>query len=270
MGIQSANNSLRNFKLGLFVSGENPATSLRENLLWYYELEEAAGDRLDSSLNNLTLIETGSVGVAPGVIDLAANFPGIAANKLSKSYVPQFDFSNTDFTWSGWMYFGAVVNSFQMYLGTADNNAADQTITLSINTASNCIRPAISNGIVDVSMDLQIAGGLPLDKWTFWVIRYNTTTGLFEGRLDNEPWTTITSVPAPHHIGTETLTLGSTTNNASPFTGRLDEIGAWDRLLTDVEVDFLALPGRPDFIAALTDDEGNILIDDEGNVLTLS
>jgi len=127
MGLQSAENSLRNFKLGLFVSQAGIAENLKSGLLWYYQLEELTGIRLDSSLNNLTLAETGTVGTDTGVIDLAAKFSGLSTNNLSNGFDSAYVLS--DFTFTGWFNItDKTTDRMIQYIGTGVQLEPDEEI----------------------------------------------------------------------------------------------------------------------------------------------
>lgn len=268
MGIQSANNSLRNFKLGLFLKGGNPSDTLKNGLLWYYQLEEAAGNRLDSSLNNLTLTENGIVAQAPGIIDLAADFFNGDGNNLANTYVPQY--SLTDFTVTGWVYFNSkTVNQQIIYIGLGGSGGSNVVLRVLYNQSIDSIRGEVArDNSSTANVNLQIEGTIPTDKWIFFAFKHEASTKELTLRLDSLPEDVDTyTTGVLNDFGNQGFALGSNVSQTNTLDGRVDEVGGWDRLLTDKELDFLAQPGRPDFQSILEDDSGNILEDDAGNIL---
>ena len=270
MGIQSLDNSLGNFPLGLYV--KNPpvppaADTLLANMIWYYKLEEIVNtSRLDSSVNQLTLAQGGTVGSNAGAIEQAAGFNGATINKLSGLFSSAYNLSATDFSITGWVYLTNITSPKTFfYIGTAAEATAEVCIAINYNNTGNIINFKTSNGGFITDSDV-VATGIQADKWHFVACRYNSTTDDLEIRFDGNI-ATAPSVQAPQSQGTQSFVLGNqVTDSANVMNGRLDEWGGWDRYITDDEIAYLAGPGRPNLLTFLEID-GNMVHDDAGNVL---
>lgn len=268
MGIQSDSNSLRNFKLGLFVKAGNPADSLNDGLMWYYPLEAATGDRIDSGLGKLDVAQTGTVTNSVGVIGNAATFPGANGNLLSRAFNAIDDLSATNFSMSGWFQASALGSNQEIvYMGTGNRSAGAMVLDIRFFSSQNKIEFAVSDG--SSTNVLSPSTTIPVDTWVFWCVRYNFVTKKMELRLDGNAFESeINPNGALHSPGTQQLVIGSHLSG-NVATCCIDEVGGWNRLITDKEVDYLysgGSGGRPDFTAIETDELGNILTDELGNV----
>jgi len=275
MGLQSANNSLENFKLGLYTSGDSPpGESLLNGMLWYYKLEEASGTpRADSSLNSNSLAEGGTVASNPGVIGDAASYNGLPVNRLSNTFETIYDLSATDFTITGWINIAAldIDTKTMLYIGTGASNVIAELGLFIFYDGAGAIVCGVSNG-VSTGFAATPSTGLTASTWHFINVRYNITTGDMDIQFDGNASTIATPINAPQSQGTQSLVLGNQVTDNEQMAGKIDEVGGWDRLLTDEEIAFLynsGMANRPDFATTqpLVDDEGNTLVDDEGNIL---
>jgi len=250
MGLQSSSNTLETFKVGIYPSSA-VAKGLLSGLLWYYKLDELSGTRDDSGTNNLDLTESGSVGTALGIISTSARFPGTANNLLKKGFVSQYNFSSTDFTWAGWFKINANnSNHMMIYIGTGGILTADRVIDFEYLTSSDTVRVTIGDGDAFSGLSQDVGGSIPVGTFVFFAIRWDTTTELLELRLNAQAFASATIFHGIQSSGTQNFTLGATDSGLFDTDGDLDELGGWDRKLTDNEINYLYNNGsanRPDF-----------------------
>lgn len=228
--------------------------NLGKGLRWYYGLEAAGGTREDVGPNSLNLLETGTVGQGVGVIGNAASFPGVAGNKLSHAFDSVYDFSATDFTFTGWLKLNskATIQAPQ-YIGTGGSGASAQHIEIRYNQSTDTIRCEISDGTTINAVEDGIGGtGIPAGQFVFFAVTWNTTTKDLRLRLNDQAFVAANfPLFSIQSAGTQTFTLGSTQSNANPLDGLDDEIGGWGRVLNNAEITFLYNSGagnRPAFI----------------------
>jgi hypothetical protein len=268
MGLQAPQNSFATWKMGLYTSDGAIGLNLNKGLQWYYELEEISGVRFDSSLDLLDLTQAGTVAQGTGILGDAASFNGSAVNKLSHVFDSHYDLSSTDFTLTGWVFLAdKTTDRAILYMGNGSSANADRMIEIKYVQAADEIAVFLSNGIGQDGIALDIGGSIPTNEWIFWSVRFNNTTQLLEFSLNGLPFTSITSAVIPQNTGDQSFVLGNKVTDSDAMAGRIDEVGGWDRRLTDQEITFLFGPGRPTFSSTLEDDEGNVLEDDEGNAL---
>lgn len=251
MGLHSAANSLENFKLGLYIKGggtppvDPPEDTLNDGLLWYYKLEEATGARVDSSTNTLSLTQGGTVTNTGGIIDNAAAYAAGTTNKLSNSFASQYDLSSGDFSITGWMYFNVLPQTAGsamtlLYIGTFSELETEMCIRI---YASDSVNQSITVDIIESPNILHsaeiIPAGIAINTWHFIAIRYDSATQEMEIRFDGETPTITGSFPNPLDRGTQSFVIGNMVDDFFQINGRIDEVGGWDRYITDEEINFL-------------------------------
>lgn len=274
MGLQSANNSLGNFSLGLYKgsSGISPANSLLIDLVSFYRLEEAANSlRMDSGPALYNLTNTADVLQGVGVIDKGADFRGSPA-KLTHTFESEYDLSDTDFAFTGWMNLDAAVSAHTIYLGRGGTGNLDRIVSLLYLAGGNEMRFVISNnGVTTNLLAGDIGGGIPIGSYFFFCVSYNKTTKLMSMSLNGQTPTTLVSAGNPQTFGTESFLLGSSVSNQNPLVGRIDLVGFWRREITMEECDFLYNSGAgniPNLANFVYNDDGVRLTNDDGAFIT--
>lgn len=225
--------------VGIGDGGGSLGNSLLDCLIWYYELEEDSGSRSDAGPNGLNLAEVGSVSKEFGVIGDAADFDG-GTEKLINSFDPIYDLSDTDFSITGWMYLEANVSAHAVYIGNGGTSNVNRVINLIYLSGGNEMRFVLSNDSSTTNLLAgQISGSIPIAEWFFFCMRYNKTTKEMSLLLNDETPVTLTAAGNPHNLGDQSFVVGNSVSDQNPLEGRVDEVGGWDRLITDAECAFL-------------------------------
>ena len=263
MTLHKPDNPFSNFKLGFFKSNGNIAQGLLEGLLWYYELGEPSGTRIDSGPNVLNLSEIGTVGQAAGIIGNAADFDG-GTEKLIHSFDSLYDFSDTDFSITGWMYLEVDVSAHAVYMGNGGTSNANRVINLIYLSGGEEMRFVLSNDSNTINLLAgQISGSIPIAEWFFFCVRYNKTTKEMSLLLNDETPTTLIAAGNPQNLGDQSFVVGNSVSDQNPLEGRIDEVGGWDRLLTSEECTFLYNIGnanRPDLQQFVVNADGDRIV----------
>lgn len=261
MPIESTNNSFGNFRIGLFEP--EGSVNLTNGVLWYYRLDESGGLRTDDSDNNLHLTEIGTVGSGTGVIGPCASFPGTTGNQLEHSFASQYDLSTTDFTFTGWFTIDdTTTDRMIQYIGTGAQANNQRVLEISYQNIGDNIKIALSDGSVADLATVQLAGSIPTGQFIFYAIRWTASSQLLEARLDSQAFVPFNFSRSPHNPGTQSYVLGANLSQGDPFDGLIDEIGGWDRLLNDNEIDFLYNGGsgdRPQLLTNVTNADGTLV-----------
>ena len=210
-------------KLSLGTSSVIPIT-LRDGLIAYWNLNETSGNRADS-LGTYTLTNNGSVGSASGLIGNAANFTG--GQNLTNTAIT---FGST-YTISCWIYIASGGGPFGNSCAWGIGASATPQIALTIfNTGTFAAKMYImgTNGTISIQ--------LPYNTWNHCVFTYSDPYGIL---YVNNSQIDVTPI---NKAGAETsgIFIGSFVANIQYMTsGRLDEFGAWNRVLSSVEISSL-------------------------------
>jgi hypothetical protein len=195
---------------------------LNDNLLGYWKLDEAAGvNRVDSTGNGRTFVESGgNVAQATGKIGNAASLTSDGPT-LTQSNIPT---RVGDFTIAGWVNPRTGVDAGGSAILT---RASDFLLSWSYTPERFNWQVEQSTGSFDIFA--AVAG----DVWHFVVCEYDHTGARARIKVDDGAWLSV-SVTGTPNLTAANLTLGSGT-----YDREIDELGVWDRLLTDTEITFL-------------------------------
>lgn len=205
------------------------ASGLLTGLLAYYKLTEDSGNRLDSSGNGLTLSPANAPTSGLGKIGSGMAVNGVNQHADSSGNIA-IDYT-TPFTITFWA-FPAVFPGSGLSFGI---------IGLPTNTPMNVtIR---NNGTITVfrfgqnanTVTIDTTASTPLNAWTFVMIRWTPGTRLQEiGVNATTPVSQVGS--ALTTTNQSVIRVGTVSAQNSFFNGVLDEVGAWNRVLTDQEI----------------------------------
>ena len=230
--------------LGLGRSQVSAAgNGLLNNLVAYWKLDEAGGDRSDAHAS-YTLTDNNTVGSTTGKINNAAVFVAAQSESLSNT-AAIFDPGLGSFTVNTWCYITAV--SETEYLATKGNRisgVAGWSIFLST-VSGICVRCG-AGGVVQRASQTH---ALPADGWHMVTLVINRTTNIVLGYLDgsNTGWTDGGGGPTtnslvgmgtisksdPLYLGRSSISTGNYLNRA------LDEVSVWSVALSDADISVL-------------------------------
>lgn len=225
------------------VSGPS---SLLTGLLAWYNLDEASGNRLDSSTAGRTLSETGSVSNVAGVIGSAAyRDDGVVGNYLTRAYDAGL-FCATQLSVSCFVRTTAADNVTRGVVGRhrplADNNANTWILTRSSQTTEDRWQFRI-NG---TGTGTTAAGsGSTIGVFSHVVFVWDGTQPTDATRLrcwinGTERTLTLVSTPTSMVDDTSSILLVHTRNtNLGAFRNAIDLLGMWSKPLTTTEIGML-------------------------------
>lgn len=237
--------------IGNGIFSPSAGASLTDGLLWYYTLEEATGSRADSGPNLLTLSENGTVGNGPGVISNAADFPGINDNNLAHVFDSVYDLSSTDFTITLWANLTNLTSRRTfLYIGEGNPSSSDVAVLIEYRDNTDTIQFRIGSGTSNINARQDIGGSIPASEFIFVVCRWDTLTQTLEISLNNGSFDVVAAGFGIQNTGTQQFRLGTLVDGGNPHLGLVDEVGGWNRKLTESEINFLynnGNGGRPVF-----------------------
>lgn len=214
----------------LAESGSVPS-SLLNGIVAYWKLDEASGTRADS-VGSSSLASTNNVGQAVGIVGSAAQFTAASSQKLSIADNAALSTGTTDFTFAGWFYLDALPGSNAGLIVKDDigSNREYDLVLTNLNQVQWFVFDS-SSGNANVS----ISTALTVATWVFLVVWYDTSDKKVRIQKNNGSTTTsagaLTNGPKD---AAAAFQLGAR-NNTDYYSGRMDEIGFWKRLLTSAE-----------------------------------
>ena len=196
---------------------------LTSGLVAYWNLNETSGNRADA-LGLFPLTNNGSVGYTTGLIGNAANFTG--SQNLTNSSIA---FGST-YTISCWVYVPAGGGPFGNTCAWGIGGTSTPQIALTMyNTAVFAFKMYVNgtNGAI---------AGVSYNTWHHCVFTYSDPYGILY--VDNSK----IDVTPINNAGAETtaISVGSFVGNTQYITsGRIDEFGVWNRVLSSAEISSL-------------------------------
>jgi hypothetical protein len=199
-------------------------SSLLGSLLAYWKLGEGSGvARADSSGRGNTLTESAAMGNVAGIIGNAADFSG--GKHLYHTSNADLIVGNKAFTVCGWFYKTAA--GFHGFVGKS-NGTTEREIEI---FDENDQKLAVKYGGSGVT--IKTTETYTLSAWQFFMVKRSANTlslQLNDGTVYTAACTDTTSA--------QDFALGIRGRSAAyqALTGRLDEVGLWDRALTVGEI----------------------------------
>jgi hypothetical protein len=229
---------------GVLLSGEvENSVFLQENLLAYWDLNETAGSRIDSYINNYTLTDLNNnvLSSGSGIIGNAARFTGSSSQTLKSDQV--FDLSD-NFALSLWINYPEFIFPGSRIINVSDGVNDWGIIASPFNQGDDIYEFGAFNKFGVPLTAIQVSGENSLDSgiWNHVVITKNknnywqyykngnfVTGRVFPTGENNFNWPT----------GKVFLTIGQNLTSFTsdgPSSGLIDEVGLWGRELNRREI----------------------------------
>lgn len=213
------------------LNSKPSSTTLLNQLLGYWKLDETTGNRLDSSGLQNSLLPVGAVSFSTGVISNAASFSGSSVNLAVASDDGTLVTGEVPFTLSCWVKFNDVTGQkYVLTKGTVSN----WDYAIDINAGK--LRFWGYDGVRLPLVTANSAGSVATNTW-YHVVGWNDQAGGTVNIQVNGG--TVDSVVK----GTNTFATSVSTfkvGGLSPYlNGLADEVGMWKRVLTSGERSYL-------------------------------
>jgi len=209
----------------LFVAPFIPQSPLLSGLLAYWKLDTTGW--IDSSGNGNTLTANGEVSIVSGKINNCANFDGNNDESvrmwLSRSNF--FNFLLSNFSLSQWIYFNSSgANYYQALFSTRPDGGGTE----------NAFTYATDLNNVLTYYDGQETTGL----YTFNPSAWYHLVAIRDGENINfyVNGSYIATVQKINPFENQFISMGGQYNGDEPLNGRIDEVGFWNRALTEAEI----------------------------------
>jgi hypothetical protein len=212
-----------------YAAGIGADSPLLASLIAYWKMDEASGQRNDS-YGTYNLADNGGVSQAAGKINNAASF--VATQYLSIADQSALRANVGSWTMDGWIYIPTPSTTQEIL--TKSNNTSGFNVEYRLFCASSALTWRVYNtGGSAASVNI---GSISANTWAYFCVWYDPTDQKAYGQINNNTPVASTALSGTVNGVAQPLVFGVAGDLASlPFTGRLDEVGRWNRLLTGTE-----------------------------------
>lgn len=224
-----------------FATAINTNT-LNNGLVAYWKMDEVSGTRVDSGPNGLDLTDNNTVGSATGIITNSASFVAANDESLTRANNALLNPGNTDFTFCLWVY--PDFTGFARVIFAKTGGAGNEQYYLRHQGGGNALEWGVSgNG---TAFTTRTGGALSVaNTWYFVCVWHDATANTINIQVNNGVAAS-TAFTLGVFAGTAEFSIGRDTDVSNNWSGRIDEVGYWDRVLTADERAFLYASGTPD------------------------
>lgn len=219
------------------------ANTLTNGLVAYYRLDNSASWVDELGAHNLTA--AGSVTNGVGIITNSAGMDGAVTTVLSATDHNDFSALDNSLTLVGWAKFTATNQPNQLISKVESTAAGNAEYAIGYSKASSVFYFLVyTNGSTSTQINDSTAG-TPLNSWVFLVGKIDVTNKQHSfrvGRSTLGAWTTSAEWGGWGYAGHGTNTtrkfgIGRRDDQVfNSILGFMDEVGVWNRTLTDTEI----------------------------------
>ncbi len=238
------------FSRPLAFPSSSDGANLTANLIAYWNLDEASGNRSDSWTNSLTMVDNNTVTQAtgPGGAGNAAQFTAASSEYLSvsvqaaagqvlRSQVSDGDGIQTKFTLTCWLYVDSTGSNRALFDMFSDAVTRNYRIDY---TGSKPRFTVSTNGTIATG-ELAHTGTLTVSTWYFIACGYDNDTAVVWISVNNGTVETLSySLGIASKASISTCYIGRSHSTGDFYmNGRIARMGVWKRHLTAAEITYL-------------------------------
>lgn len=206
----------------------------------FYNMDEASGVAEDA-VGTKDLTDNNTVGTATGKINGARDFVRANSEYLSSSD-SSFAPGDTNYSWSGWVYFNTAPTTEQYLIGKDQETSREYSLRSYDSGGNGKLQWTVfDSGGNPRTVDW--SGTVTTSTWYFVALYHDTTNNLIGISVDGGAYVTAAAATAHAAAGATDMTLGERKyggGEQKPLDGRLDMVGFWaGHVLSDAEVDEL-------------------------------
>jgi len=208
-----------------------PTEPLLVSLVSYWKLDEASGNAVDAhGTNHLTDVNT--VTSNPGKVGTARQFVIANSEMLQVADNATLRTGDIDFTTAGWFYADAIPGNVALWGKDVDTTHRDYR--LDINAAATGPRFILFTSSGGVAGIKETGTALATGTWYFVVAWHDSAANTISIQINDG---TVFSAATTDIPGTSTAAfeIGAFGDAGAYWSGRIDEVGIWKRVLTPAE-----------------------------------
>ena len=207
-----------------------PASTLNNNLVGYWKLDEASGQRNDSS-GTSHLTDNNTVTQAAGKVGNAAQFTRANSESLSVADPAALSMGDIDFTLAAWVYLDSTANSI-MVLCKGDLGASTYEYMIRFSSSAVLFETRMGNGVVNLTRQATTFGAPSTATW-YLIIAWHDATANTVNICVNNGTVDSSSLLTGSYDSAYSFVMGNSSAGTTYYwDGRIDEVGIWKRVLT--------------------------------------
>lgn len=204
--------------------------ALTDDLISYWELNEASGNAIDAHGSN-DLTDNNTVGSAAGKINNARSFVSANTEFLSRATNADLETGDIDFTFSAWVN----ISDKSTFRGFITKQQADIEYILRYDSSTDRLAFYVSSdGSGFTSVSANNFGSPSTSTWYFVTCWHDAAANTINIQVNNG-----TPNSASHStgvkVGTNGFAIGGRASGGELWDGLIDQVGFWKRKLTDGE-----------------------------------
>jgi hypothetical protein len=217
----------------IFINTDG-SNALLNSLAAYWKLDEASGTRADI-LGTSDLSDNNSVGQTNGMLGYAAQFNGITQS-LSHTDSATLSTGDIDFTIAGWVNLSSK-SSIKVIAAKYDTSVNQREYLVWYDNTSDRFRISVSStGLSNAATTVSANnfGSPSTGTWYFITAWHDAGANTANIQVNNGP------VDSASHFGgvlnsTSTFRIGANSEDIQFFSGSIDAVGIWKRILTPTD-----------------------------------
>jgi hypothetical protein len=197
-------------------------SSLTDQLILHYSMEDASGNATDASGNGNTGVETGgTIDSIAGKVNNARDFEAVDTEWFEVADSAGISTGDIDFSWSAWVWKEST-GTFPMIVQKGSGSAATLEYSMYHDTGTNRLIFSTANGSAAVTVSANNFGAVPNTTWMF-VVGWHDAAGNVIGISVNDG-TPNTSADNGGNDSTSVLQIGASSGQSIYWDGIGDEV----------------------------------------------
>lgn len=208
--------------------------ALTDNLVAFWELEEASGTRVDATGRGNDLTDNNTVLQGTGKVGNCADFELSNSEYLSRADNADLSVGDIDFTIAAWVKLESLVADAAI---VAKGGVNDLSYGLDVNSGTTKFRFRVSSaaGFTNLTgVDATTFGVVSETVWYFVVAWHDATANTINIQV-NDGTVDSTSYSAGSYDGSAEFRIGAFDFYGAYWDGLIDQVGLWKRTLTSGE-----------------------------------
>lgn len=220
----------------LLLGNQRPSAvstaSLNTGLISFWKLDDLS----DSGGTN-TLTNNHAATFVAGHIGNCVSLNGVNQS-LSHASNASLQTGDVDWSISGW-FFEASGAPGGSLVSKTDGGQATLEYAVAVGGGTIFFQIGDAGGSVEAITTLTYAE----DAWQFFCVQYNHATKILSASVNNGTSTTLDVSDLTIVTGNNRFTIGDDADGGSPYTGQIDAVGFWKKVLTPTEIGLLYASG---------------------------
>ncbi|OGH33280.1 MAG: hypothetical protein A3A47_01410 [Candidatus Levybacteria bacterium RIFCSPLOWO2_01_FULL_37_20] len=230
-----ANNEGSSFNSGggVIASGAKQS-SLSDGLVGYWKMDEASGNRSDSSGNGNTLTDNNTVTANPGKFGNAGQFTSANTETLSIADNSTVSTGDIDFTISAWVYMDTK-STDHVAVGKWNDTGSGYDFAIQYLQSSDRFRFVVfPSGGSQTNLEASSFGSPSTSTWHFIMVWHDSVNNTLNIQVNNGTVDSLAHTTGVRDSGSA-FVIGGLNTSQQPWNGRIEEVRFYKKVLSAAE-----------------------------------